>query len=97
MKSNKQKWTERHKQGLTKFDVASEAQIRADAAKITNVAVKAANKQRKIKVDAQAEAAIDGATKAEMANKQKEQARDEAANNAEANAVKAANETKAGK
>lgn len=97
MKSNKQKWAQRHEEGKTKFDVASEAQIAADAAKIAKVAVNNARKTRELKVDAQAEAALEGATKVELANKKKQAERDEEANKAEAGVTKAANEVKAGK
>jgi len=72
MKSNKQKWAQRHAEGKTKLDVAIETQLSADAAFIFNSVKKATEKTTRKKVDALAEANEDAAVKIEKATTKKQ-------------------------
>lgn len=95
MKTNKQKWEERHEQGLTKLDVAIQTQLKATQGEIEEVIDKAQSKIRKVQVDVKAEAKQLGEEKADKQNaaNEKKLADDKAAaeKQAEAEAQNAAN------
>lgn len=74
MKSNKQKWNERHAQGKTKMDVAIETQLSADAAFIFNSVKKATEKTTRHKVNALAEAEAEATEKTAKATNAKQAA-----------------------
>ena len=63
MLTNKQKWEERHAQGLTKIDVAVGVQKEADAARIQETIKKANKKSNRVVVDVNAEAVETGKAK----------------------------------
>jgi hypothetical protein len=63
MQSNKQKWAERHEQGLTRLDVATGVQKEADAARIQETIEKANKKSKRQTVNAVAEAIETGKVK----------------------------------
>ena len=63
MLTNRQKWADRHAQGLTRLDVATGVQKQADAARIQETIEKANKKNKRHTVNAVAEAIETGKAK----------------------------------